>query len=134
MPQKPTDIHYYEVLKPSYKLSPSRAAPQPPPINKTQQNLHAGGDNSPSYRLMRQAPNPPSPKNITNTNGTLNLHVELDGVQFVINSRLTKENFVLPSFDKQFFSSDLEYDFNLEREVLCTSKTNNQSLTNPFFH
>ncbi|XP_058462300.1 multivesicular body subunit 12B [Malaya genurostris] len=84
----------------------------------------------PSYQLSpkRAAPNPP----IYST-GTLNVHAEMEEVPFVLNPALCRYSFVVPSL-YEASAAKLEYDFHLERQILCTTKTTNAQNTNPFFH
>ena len=89
---------------------------------------------------LRKAPLPPTSPNATNVaannTGTLShYHADFIGVPFVLNPKLQRTDIVmeLPKFvDK---SDALEYDFQLERQILCTTKSENRksSSTNPFF-
>lgn len=96
---------------------------------------------------MRAAPLPPtSPLNIevsnnavsssTNTGTLSHYHNDFIGIPFILNSRLAKidYSFELPkSVPKS--SSSIEYDFNLERQILCSTKCEKRksASTNPFF-
>uniref|UniRef100_A0A2M4BUY4 MABP domain-containing protein n=1 Tax=Anopheles marajoara TaxID=58244 RepID=A0A2M4BUY4_9DIPT len=66
---------------------------------------------------------------------TYKIHAEVDGVPFILNPCL-RENGMCKSLEAvdQMTATDLEYDFDLERHVLCTTKANSIRLTNPFFH
>ncbi|XP_055841602.1 multivesicular body subunit 12A [Episyrphus balteatus] len=95
----------YEEIQASYQISPMRPAPKPPA------NAAAG---SSAYSI-----------------GTLGVYSELEGVPFSLHSNL-KTNIELPSLP--IISSsvcDLEYDFQLERQILCTMKSS--ASKNPFF-
>lgn len=118
---------------------------------------------SASYQIASpgRQPKPPRPPPITNSlrqNGTLGQHTDVDGVPFVLNPNLKKQNFdvrtriflypwnplsilkYLFAFLQVLFynfstastmANNLEYDFQLERQILCTTKTPNSK--NPFF-
>lgn len=87
---------------------------------------------------LRRAPLPPSPNTTVavNNTGTLShYHNDFIDVPFVLNPKLQRTEIAveLPKFvDK---SDALEYDFQLERQILCTTKNENRksSSTNPFF-
>ncbi|CRK91683.1 CLUMA_CG005331, isoform A [Clunio marinus] len=117
--------HYYESLQASYQL----------PI-------------SPSNRPvpLRKAPLPPTPttpieitnnaSNNSNTGTLSHYHNDFIGVPWaVLNPKLktTAFDLDLPKFVDRFDA--LEYDFQLERQILCTTKGENRksSSTNPFF-
>lgn len=94
---------------------------------------------SPTNRPMplRQAPLPPTSPIMTasNTATLSHYHNDFIGVPlFKLNPRLqtTDVSMEIPKFvDK---SDALEYDFQLERQILCTTKNENRkSSTNPFF-
>lgn len=95
---------------------------------------------SPSGFPVRPAPRPPAPlptltkqKSIYNTLG--HNYSELDGVPFQMAAHVRKGNpYSLP---QNLFTLDLDrcnmgYDFELERQVLCTTKA--IASTNPFFN
>ncbi|XP_055592562.1 uncharacterized protein LOC129744172 isoform X2 [Uranotaenia lowii] len=84
----------------------------------------------PSYQL---SPNRPAPRPPIYSTGTLNVHTEIEGVPFVLNPSLAKITIEIPALYKPSTAS-CEYDFQLERQVLCTTKTSNAQNTNPFFH
>ncbi|XP_070505671.1 multivesicular body subunit 12B [Chironomus tepperi] len=119
--------HYYESLKLSYQLpasppnrpTPLRAAPLPPtsPLNIDVSHNVSSSSNS-------------------NTGTLSHYHNDFIGIPFILNSRLAKIDcsFELPkSVPKS--SSSIEYDFNLERQILCSTKNEKRksSSTNPFF-
>jgi hypothetical protein len=90
---------------------------------------------------LRKAPLPPTTSpiaaniNINNTGTLSHYHNDFIGVPFVLNPKLQKtdHSMELPKFiDK---SDALEYDFQLERQILCTTKSENRksASTNPFF-
>lgn len=86
----------------------------------------------PTYQLSpkRSAPKPPM-----YSTGTLSIHTDVEGVPFVLNPALKRYPTDMPAM-YAVTSSDLEYDFQLERQVLCTTKTSstpNSQNTNPFF-
>ncbi len=129
------DSHDYEEIQASYKLpTPGRTAPKPP--------LEHSHSHS----------------------GTLGGHTELDGVPFCINPSLSKQSFEVSVYKKKTFflsssnfniiifyfnrisvqmpklkeitlKSDLDYNFQLERQILCTLKSSKAAsrLSNPFF-
>ncbi|XP_059619643.1 multivesicular body subunit 12B [Phlebotomus argentipes] len=132
-----------------YKVGPaSRPLPQLPAVeNKDKilqpmENLsisHIYENTSPNAQLpSRPAPKPPTtPQSPTNTlYGTLGgaTYAEIEGVPFVLNSNLQQSEVQhVPIFKPANVSSGIDYDFTLERQILCTTKA--ISLTNnPFFH
>lgn len=86
---------------------------------------------------LRRAPLPPTSPTVTAINtGTLShYHNDFIGVPFVLNSKLQNVEVAmeLPKFVDT--SDALEYDFQLERQILCTTRDENRksSSTNPFF-
>jgi len=93
----------YEFIQPGYQLSPNRPAPEPPRVE--------------SYPT-----------------GTLyySTAAEISGVPFQISSNLNKTSVIaLPSFDAKSALTKLDYNFALERQILCTTKSS--KLNNPFF-
>lgn len=114
--------HYYESLNLSYQL------PSSPPT----------GNNNNKILPLRKAPLPPTPTN-SNSNfnsGTLSYYQkDLLGIPFILNSRMIKHDysFEMPKCEKP--TDTLEYDFNLERQVLCSTRSENRKSTslNPFF-
>ncbi|XP_055624054.1 multivesicular body subunit 12A [Toxorhynchites rutilus septentrionalis] len=84
----------------------------------------------PSYQISpkRPAPMPPA-----YSMGTLNVHTGMEGVPFILNPALSSNSFELPQFYVAT-GKDLTYDFQLERQILCTTKTTNAQNKNPFFH
>lgn len=109
--------HYYESLQMSYQL-PSSPTNRPTPL--------------------RKAPLPPTPAAPTNSSNTGTLshyHSDFIGVPFVINPKLQRDDhsMELPKFTEA--TDALEYDFQLERQILCTTKSENRksTSTNPFF-
>lgn len=118
--------HYYESLNLSYQL-PSSPSP------------FSNGNNN--NRPLRKAPLPPtsptSPTNYNNNTGTLShYHNDLVGIPWSINPRLIKHDFTfeIPKCINATTDS-LEYDFNLERQVLCSTRSENRKSAslNPFF-
>lgn len=83
-----------------------------------------------SYQI---SPKRPAPKPPAYSTGTLNVHTEVEGVPFVLNPALSRQSFEVPSL-YEASSPKLEYDFQLERQILCTTKTTNAQNKNPFFH
>ena len=116
--QTSNDDHYYESLQTSYQLPsspPNRAMP------------------------LRKAPLPPTPTNASASNtGTLShYHSDFVGVPFVLNPKLQKSDMIefdLPKFNNKT-SDQLDYDFQLERQILVTTKDEKRksTSTNPFF-
>lgn len=104
----------YENLKNNSPAGPIRPAPRPPaPLPPSQQQ----------QSLQQQ-------RSIYNTLG--HNYSELDGVPFQLAGQLRKSD--VYSFPENLFSTDtdnLGYDFELERQVLCTTKA--ITSTNPFF-
>ncbi|XP_037917282.1 uncharacterized protein LOC119655454 isoform X2 [Hermetia illucens] len=64
--------------------------------------------------------------------GTLGAYSEIEGVPFMLNPNLS-QNFTMPTLPTIPSTSDLNYDFQLERQILCTTKSDNSNLKNPFF-
>lgn len=91
---------------------------------------------SPAGFPVRPAPRPPAPlparqTSIFNTLGPN--YSELDGVPFQLAAQLRKgDSYSLPQNLFAVDSSNLGYDFELERQVLCTTKA--ITSTNPFFN
>lgn len=119
--------HYYESLNLSYQLPSSPTS--------------AGNNNRPLP--LRKAPLPPttlltSINNYNNNNtGTLS-HYQNDcmGIPFVLHPRMTKIDFSFQmpkSLNDTLRTDTLEYDFNLEREILCSTKDEKRRSNNPFF-
>jgi hypothetical protein len=77
---------------------------------------------------MRKAPQPPP-----TPTATLNPHAELNGIKFYFNSKLLPSS-ELPEIRNPFTDFELDYDFSLERQILCTTKASSERLKNPFFH
>uniref|UniRef100_A0A182YSI2 Multivesicular body subunit 12A n=1 Tax=Anopheles stephensi TaxID=30069 RepID=A0A182YSI2_ANOST len=82
-----------------------------------------------SYQL---SPKPVAPKSPMYSTGTLNIHTDVEGVPFMLNPALKHYATEIPPVYK-LTDTQLEYDFHLERQVLCTTKSQNVQLTNPFF-
>uniref|UniRef100_A0A182M5C0 Multivesicular body subunit 12A n=1 Tax=Anopheles culicifacies TaxID=139723 RepID=A0A182M5C0_9DIPT len=82
-----------------------------------------------SYQLSpkRAASKPP-----TYSTGTLNIHTDVEGVPFLLNPALKQYITDIPVV-YELSGAQLEYDFHLERQVMCTTKSQNVQLTNPFF-
>jgi hypothetical protein len=108
------DEHYYETLKLSYQL--------PSPNDRA--------------KPVREAPLPPNQSSQTSNNtGTLShYHTEFIGVPFVLHKNITfkSDEFEIPKFPD---TTGLDYDFSLERQILCATRDDNRksSSTNPFF-
>uniref|UniRef100_A0A182J3Y6 Multivesicular body subunit 12A n=1 Tax=Anopheles atroparvus TaxID=41427 RepID=A0A182J3Y6_ANOAO len=83
----------------------------------------------PTYQL---SPKRPAPKPPMYSTGTLSIHTEVEGVPFLLNSALKRYPIELPIM-YEATGATMEYDFQLERQVLCTTKTLNAQNTNPFF-
>lgn len=117
------------------RLSLNRRSNQPLPL-VPQSNDNDYEEIQSSYQISPMRPAPKPPACVTTTClpyslGTLGVYSELEGVPFSINSSL-KTNFELPKLP--IISSsvcDLEYDFQLERQILCTMKSS--ASKNPFF-
>lgn len=93
---------------------------------------------------VRQAPLPPtnalasqSPATNYSNTGTLSqYHTDFVGVPFVLNKKFSfaaQEQSELPNFSG--IRKDDEYDFSLERQILCATRSENRksASTNPFF-
>jgi Multivesicular body subunit 12 len=104
------------------------------------ENLRQGG-----YPISpnRPAPKPPLLQQQTSTLGPGHA-AELEGVPFMLNPSLinsANQTFTLPTFDTSHLKGQLDYDFNLERQILCTTKIpaavaanlNSPASRNPFF-
>lgn len=96
-------------------------------------------NSSPAGLPVRPAPRPPAPlppplqqqRSIFNTLGPN--YSDLDGVPFQLAAQVRKGNaYSLPQNLFSLDSTNLGYDFELERQVLCTTKATNSS--NPFFN
>lgn len=107
LPSNPND-HDYEEIQASYQLSPKRPAPKPPVTSSIV--------------------------------GTLGAYSEIEGVPFIFNGKLAKgskwcENLIKDINNKsnngRTTTASDDYDFQLERQILCTMKSS--SSTNPFF-
>lgn len=93
----------------------SKKPPQPLPQENDYEEIQS------SYRL----------KSVNSSNySTIGTYSELEGIPFVINPNLIKTNTELPTAPN-LKMSDFEYDFQIERQILCTMKSS--SSTNPFF-
>ncbi|XP_030377952.1 multivesicular body subunit 12A [Scaptodrosophila lebanonensis] len=108
LPQPPTSEHHdYEEIQANYQInSPQRPAPPRP------STIGRGG-----YGV-----------------GTLGTYTELEGVPFAINGMLQRNQQVteLPTLPElSTLLKTLDYDFQLERQILCTMKSS--ASKNPFF-
>ncbi|XP_063708497.1 uncharacterized protein LOC134837106 [Culicoides brevitarsis] len=105
----------YEIIDPGYQLSPNRPAPPAPTTNgnsSTQDDTSIPYDTHTLYYASA---------------------AEMLGVPFKLSSLIKKTApFTLPSFDLKKGISDMDYSFQLERQILCTTKSDR--LANPFFH
>ncbi|XP_026848252.1 multivesicular body subunit 12A [Drosophila persimilis] len=116
LPQPPTAEHHdYEEIQANYQInSPQRPAP-PRPAGSS---AVVGGEGRAAY----------------GGTGTLGTYTELEGVPFVMDVRLQRNQPgtdlpILPELSTLLRS--LDYDFQLERQVLCTMKSS--ASKNPFF-
>ncbi|KAH8354743.1 hypothetical protein KR084_005902 [Drosophila pseudotakahashii] len=115
LPQPPTEHHDYEEIQANYQInSPQRPAP-PRPAGT---GAAGGGGGRGTY----------------GGTGTLGTYTELEGVPFVMDVRLQRNQAVtdipiLPEISTILKS--LDYDFQLERQILCTMKSS--ASKNPFF-
>lgn len=96
----------------------SRKPPQPLPQENDYEEIRS------SYKLNNQV------TSATSTYSTIGTYSELEGIPFIINPNLVKNNLELPKAPNTKLS-DFEYDFHMERQILCTMKSS--SSTNPFF-
>lgn len=92
---------------------------------------------SPAGFPVRPAPRPPAPlptqKSINSYNTLGPNYSELDGVPFQLAAQVRKGNgYSLPQNLFSPLDEQLGYDFELERQVLCTTKATRS--TNPFFN
>uniref|UniRef100_A0A0A1XKX0 Multivesicular body subunit 12A n=1 Tax=Zeugodacus cucurbitae TaxID=28588 RepID=A0A0A1XKX0_ZEUCU len=109
LPPVPSD-HDYEEIQTSYQIkSPQRPAPRPP-------NTAHCATNTSGHSV-----------------GTLGAYSEVEGVPFVINPMLKRmADSELPTLPQiADVLKGLEYDFQLERQILCTMKSS--ASKNPFF-
>ncbi|KAG5673850.1 hypothetical protein PVAND_003861 [Polypedilum vanderplanki] len=110
------DKHYYESLKLSYQL-PMQNKPVP----------------------IRAAPLPPTKAVKASNTGTLSHYYNDDfiGIPFVLHPKIIQNNINSDDIPKcsSKASTELEYDFNLERQILVSTKSENRksTSTNPFF-
>lgn len=91
---------------------------------------------SPRAMPLRQAPLPPTSTGLQAATGTLShYHNDFLGIPFVLNPRLRKLDTAvdIPKFSAR--TDALDYDFQLERQVLCYTRSENRksASTNPFF-
>lgn len=124
-----------EIEKALNRLNINRRSSQPlPPVPKSNDNDYEEIQASYQISPMRPAPKPPASATIGSSIyslGTLGVYTELEGVPFSINSRL-KTNLEPPILPVICSSAcDLDYDFQLERQILCTMKSS--ASKNPFF-
>ncbi|KAH8281271.1 hypothetical protein KR018_005132 [Drosophila ironensis] len=113
LPQLPTEHHDYEEIQANYQIqinSPQRPAPPRPAGSSGSGRATYGGT------------------------GTLGTYTELEGVPFVLDERLQRyqgqtEIPTLPEISSLL--KTLDYDFQLERQILCTMKSS--ASKNPFF-
>ncbi|XP_055380479.1 multivesicular body subunit 12A [Condylostylus longicornis] len=119
LPPVPTTEHDYEEISASFQLSPKRPAPKPP----------SSSTNNINNAVSHYTPI-----------GTLGTYTEIEGVPFTLHPNLAKNsnsngaciNEIMDKLTKvNKKNEDLEYDFQLERQILCTMKSS--SSTNPFF-
>nr|XP_014093583.1 uncharacterized protein LOC106619827 [Bactrocera oleae] len=109
LPPVPSD-HDYEEIQTSYQIkSPQRPAPRPP-------NTANCATNTSGHSV-----------------GTLGAYSEVEGVPFIINPMLKRmTDSELPTLPQiADVLKGLEYDFQLERQILCTMKSS--ASKNPFF-
>ncbi|KAI8115350.1 Multivesicular body subunit 12A [Lucilia cuprina] len=90
-----------------------------------------------SYQINSpQRPAPKPPVNTSHSLGTLGAYTDVEGVPFVINPMLKSTNqnvySTLPQLSDFVVKKDLDYDFQLERQTLCTMKSS--ASKNPFFN
>ncbi|KAG4066818.1 hypothetical protein HA402_012885 [Bradysia odoriphaga] len=119
-------LHYMNIsTKPLYPTPPAK-------------NAHDYEEIQASYRLptpARIAPKPPTLHTQHSHSGTLSGHSELDGVPFCINPNLTQQSFEMPKLKEIPVKPELDYNFQLERQILCTLKSSKAAsrLSNPFY-
>ncbi|GAB0097476.1 Multivesicular body subunit 12A [Sergentomyia squamirostris] len=99
-------------------------------------NIYENTTNSPQLP-SRPAPKPPTtPQSPTSSfYGTLGgaTYAELEGVPFLLNPNLRRQSEINVPPYKSTISANIEYDFTLERQILCTTKAIKLT-NNPFFH
>lgn len=99
-PPKPNVQNDYEIIRSSYKIESA---------------------------AIRTAPNPPVSNKYT---GTLGAHSDVEGVPFVLHPNLTSSNPILELKAHDIIAkvtaaaANLTYEFHLERQILCASKSN----------
>ncbi|KAH8419991.1 hypothetical protein KR009_004771 [Drosophila setifemur] len=112
LPQLPTEHHDYEEIQANYQInSPLRPAPPRPASGSS-----GGG------------------KATYGGTGTLGTYTELEGVPFVMDVRLQRiqTGTDIPTLpETSTLLKSLDYDFQLERQILCTMKSS--ASKNPFF-
>ncbi|KQS30034.1 multivesicular body subunit 12A isoform X1 [Drosophila erecta] len=112
LPQPPTEHHDYEEIQANYQInSPQRPAPPRPA------GVGSGGG-----------------RGTYGGTGTLGTYTELEGVPFVMDVRLQRNQAVndIPTLPEiSTLLKSLDYDFQLERQILCTMKSS--ASKNPFF-
>lgn len=108
--------HYYETLQMSYQMPTTT-----PPANRP--------------TPLRSAPLPPISPAASNTGTLSHYHNDFIGIPFVLNPKLRRSDapMEMPQFKDK--SDKLDYDFQLERQVLCNTRSENRKSisTNPFF-
>ncbi|KAH8387636.1 hypothetical protein KR093_008351 [Drosophila rubida] len=121
LPQVPatTEHHDYEEIHTHFQInSPQRPAPPRPAAAAAAAAAAAGGGRGGSY----------------GGTGTLGTYTELEGVPFAMHAMLQRNQPVtdLPAMPEvSALLKTLDYDFQLERQILCTMKSS--ASKNPFF-
>lgn len=113
--------------------------PPIPSINSEYENVSSYHNQN---HLPPKRPAPKTPIMTTNVNVNANvntntmgaIHSEIEGVPFILNPDLSKETYQMPVFPHVPLSNTLDYNFQLERQILCTAKSGNTHSKNPFFH
>lgn len=97
------------------------------------QALHEHHDYEQLLTSYQLSPKRPAPEPPIYSTGTLHVHADVKEVPFTLNSGLCRYSLEIPP-QKAIKLEEYEYDFHLERQVLCTIKSTNTENKNPFFH
>uniref|UniRef100_U5EEK5 Multivesicular body subunit 12A n=1 Tax=Corethrella appendiculata TaxID=1370023 RepID=U5EEK5_9DIPT len=109
------------------QISPKSLYPVP------MENFDNGNDYENLRRSFHISPKRPAPKPPVVSCGTLNIHTEIEGITFALNPALKSNTIEIPTLYKPISNTQsAQYDFNLERQILCTTKSTNHA--NPFFN
>lgn len=122
----------YEVISSGYQVSPKRQAPRPPDF------VNSYPTTTLYYSSAQEVSGVPFEIScFINTSSVVTVRFTSSVNDFIkCLFKLIFYLFQLPSFKLKPPTNNLDYDFQLEREILCTTKTQNVSKinSNPFFN